>query len=321
MTPLISVIVPVYNVEEFLPACIESLMAQTYGNIEILLIDDGAKDSSGKICDSYASLDPRIKVIHKENAGVAEARNTGMENMSGEYFCFVDGDDYVNKDYVNVMYSLMTEHNADISMCGYIFKWSDGREKRTKNFEYADEHIFSNSGNEALSLMLYSKIYFPSCCCKLYSRNKIRFNFGHYSIGEDMLASINYFQQAEKVVMSNKPLYYYIQNDESVMHSVNPDKIFDMVITGDEMLKLIPDDIKLQSAASYYIIEKNLMTLMKLYGLENQSEKIDRIKANIKKHRRSVISDSKAEMRTRIACLISYFGIKTLYTIRNLTSK
>ncbi len=321
MQPLISVIVPIYNVENYLAKCIESLTNQTYKNIEILLIDDGAKDSSGAICDKYAENDARIKVFHKTNAGVAEARNTGLQYMTGEYFCFVDGDDFVHDEYVQTLYSLICEYSADIAMCGYVFKWNDGREKKTRNTEYSDNHIFTDSGCNALCKMLHSDVYAPACWGKLFNAKKIKFSFDHYSIGEDMLASVNYFQQAEKVVMSNKTLYYYIQNDESVMHSVNPDKIFDMVITGDEMLKLIPDDIKLQSAASYYIIEKNLMTLMKLYGLEGQEERIKHIKLNIKKHRRSVISDSKAKMRTRIACLISYFGIKTLYTIKKLTSK
>ena len=127
MYPLISVIIPIYNVETFLPSCIESVINQTYENLEIILIDDGSTDKSGKICDKYSENDSRITVIHKDNEGVAEARNTGIENMSGEYFCFVDGDDYVDNEYISEMYSLTKEYDADISMCSYVYKWRDGR--------------------------------------------------------------------------------------------------------------------------------------------------------------------------------------------------
>lgn len=322
MTPLISVIIPVYNVEKYLPACIKSLISQTYKNIEIILVDDGATDSSGEICDKYAQTDSRIKVIHKKNAGVSEARNTGMEQMHGEYFCFVDGDDYVHPEYAEAMYSLICEYDADISMCGYVYKWADGKERITKNFEYPDTEIFFNSGKEAMELMLYGKIYSPSCNGKLYNRKKISFKFDRYAIGEDFLASINYYQQTNKAVMSNRRLYYYIQHDESVMHSFEPDKIFSMVETCDEMLKCIPSaDNKLMSAAAYYTVEKNLMALMKLYGIKEQEEKISHIYSNLKMYRSKVIFDSNAQMRTRIACIISYFGIKILVAVRNLTAK
>lgn len=322
MKPLISVIVPVYNVEKFLDSCIESLISQTYDNLEIILVDDGAKDSSGEICDSYALKDNRIKVIHKQNAGVSKARNTGMENMTGEYFCFIDGDDYVHEDYIDAMYSLITEYGADIAMCGYVFKWRDGKEVRTRNTEYPDSHIFSDSGCDAMCKMLHSDTYAPACWGKLFTSSKFSFTFPEFPIGEDMLASISYLQKADKVVMTNRRLYYYMQNDESVMHSVNPEKVFALVTSGDEILSLIPADNKaMQAAASNYIAEKNLMALMKLYPMKNQKDKIRHIKSNLKKHRLSVLKNPKALRKTKIACLFSYFGVNTLCIIRNLVAK
>lgn len=322
MKPLISVIIPVYNIEKHLKKSIDSICNQTYKNIEILLINDGSTDNSGKICDELQAADNRIKVIHKKNGGVAAARNTGIENMTGEFYCFVDGDDIVHPDYILQMYQLINEHNADISMCAYLFAWADGRKLRTRNNDYADNHIFEDTGKNAMNKMLYSKIYAPACWGKLFRTNKTTVHFPAYAIGEDFLASIHYLTDAEKIIMTNEPLYYYMQNDESVMHSVNPDKIFDMVITGDEMMKIISEKCpENKTAAAYYIIEKNLMALMKIYGIEGQDDKIKHISENIRKYRKTVILDSNAELRTRIACVISYFGINTLCKIRNKITK
>lgn len=322
MKPLVSVIVPVYNVEKYLNKCIESLTNQSYENIEILLIDDGSTDNSGKICDEYASADSRIRVIHKINGGVADARNLGIQKMNGEYFGFIDGDDTVHQDYIKRLYEIINEYDADISMCAYVYKWADGVTKKTRNTEFPDSHIFSDSGKNALKQMLYSKVYSPSSCSRLFKKNTISFKFPHFSIGEDMLTSVSYLSDAHRVVMTNEPFYYYMQHDESVMHSVNPDKIFDLVTTGDEMMKIVLEKCpENKTAAAYYIIEKNLMALMKIYGIAGQDDKIKHIANNIKKYRKTVIMDSEAELRTRIACAISCLGINTLCKIRNKITK
>lgn len=322
MEPLISVIIPVYNIENYLHDCVQSLLSQTYRNLELLLIDDGSTDASGCLCDKWQQTDRRIRVIHKPNGGVADSRNTGLDAIQGEYYCFVDGDDTVQTDYIETMYSLLNEYDADIAMCMYSYTWEDGSTKRTRNGEFSDEHIFMNTGNDALMNMLYSRIYAPACWGKLFRNDGNVVRFPHYAIGEDMLFTTEHFLRAEKVIMSNRPLYNYMQHDASVMHSVNPDKIYDLVVSGDEMLKKIPSASKdLQHAASYYIIEKNTSALMKLYEHPDQSDKIRHIKDNIKAHRKTVLFDSNAEFRTRIACAVSYFGIPTLYKIRNLTAK
>ena len=114
--PLISVIVPCYNVEEYLPRCVESVLNQTYRNLEILLVDDGSPDRCGEICDEYAAVDSRVKVIHKENGGLSDARNVALNVMKGEYVTFVDSDDYVAADYVEYLYKLMEEYGVKLSV-------------------------------------------------------------------------------------------------------------------------------------------------------------------------------------------------------------
>ena len=117
MPPLISIIIPVYNVEKYLDKCINSVLMQTYKNIEILLINDGSTDSSGQICESYAKKDSRIKVIHKENGGLSDARNVGIEHSTGSYIMFVDSDDYIDCNMASVLYNLLNSTNSDMAIC------------------------------------------------------------------------------------------------------------------------------------------------------------------------------------------------------------
>ena len=313
MNPLISVIVPVYNVEKYLENCIKSILSQSYTNIELILVDDGSTDGSGAICDTFAAEDRRVRVIHNKNGGVADARNTGIREKKGEFFCFVDSDDTVNPNYVLNMYNLITEHNADIAMCSYIFTWEDGRKKRTRNCEYSDNHVFTDTGKDALGKMLYSKIYAPSSNCKLYRTSKINLHFPSYAIGEDMLASVDYFMQADKVVMSNEPHYYYLQNDESVMHSVNPDKVFDLVTTGDEMMRIVSEKCpENKVAASYYIVEKNIDAYFKIASVSGQKDKLDVIRSNIKKYASVVADDNNAHMHIRKEAKFAASGMAAL---------
>ena len=114
--PLISIIIPVYNAEKYLPNCLDSVINQTYKNLEIILVDDGSTDKSSEICDEYAQKDFRIKLIHKENGGVSSARNAGLALVSGDYIAWVDSDDFVAPDYIEYMYKLLKEYDADISL-------------------------------------------------------------------------------------------------------------------------------------------------------------------------------------------------------------
>lgn len=116
----ISIIVPVYNVEQYITRCIESITSQTYRNIEILLIDDGSTDNSGNICDEYQKKDSRVMTFHKTNGGLSDARNYGIKHASGQYLCFVDSDDYISKHMVEILYNNLIKYSADISACGFL---------------------------------------------------------------------------------------------------------------------------------------------------------------------------------------------------------
>lgn len=161
MNPLISVVVPVYNVEQYLEQCVESIRQQTYRNLEIILVDDGSPDNCPKICDILAQKDKRIKVIHKENTGTADARNIGVEQANGDYIIFVDGDDWIHKDLISIFYRTLIESSATAVSCEY--KITNGEVKEKKIF--IDYKI--STGLEATEWCLYQKIKNGPCAILL----------------------------------------------------------------------------------------------------------------------------------------------------------
>lgn len=200
---LVSIIVPVYNVGCFISKCIDSICKQTYGNIEVILIDDGSTDNSGKICDMYARKDERIKVIHKENAGVSEARNTGIDLAHGSYICFVDGDDYIMSDYVEYLLKLAINNDAQISMTLGMFGNFD-------NAQILKDKICIWNKEEAVEAILCYRVPI-GCYCKLFRKDileRVRF-IPEIFIGEGFNFNISAFQKADKIVTGNYKIYYY----------------------------------------------------------------------------------------------------------------
>ena len=199
----VSIIVPIYNVEKFLPKCIESIINQEYENIEIILVDDGSPDNSGEICEHYKKIDNRIVVIHKENAGVSEARNTGIDYATGDYICFIDGDDFVMPDYVSYLLELALNNKADISLTTEMFGNFD--EKQIKK-DVID--IWNNE--DAVEAILCYRVPI-GCYCKLFRADllkDVRF-IPEIFIGEGFNFNIAAFQRAKKIVKGKRKTYYY----------------------------------------------------------------------------------------------------------------
>lgn len=216
--PLISVIVPVYKVEEYLPACVDSILAQTYENLEIILVDDGSPDNCGKMCDEYAEKDSRIKVVHKENGGASSARNTGLDLASGEYISFIDSDDSVHPRTLEELYKKLLQEDADISSCSYI-RCSTPDEKVPDDF--TEEKRFVFSCEEALCALVYRKHFGVQIWAKLYRSEvlkNVRFD-PSIVVAEDALFLSEAILNSRKVVFFTRPLYNYLQRDTSVMHA------------------------------------------------------------------------------------------------------
>lgn len=203
----ISVIIPVYQVENYFEACIRSVLNQTYRNLEVLLIDDGSKDSSGRLCDEYAKKDERIRVIHQENQGLAEARNVGLSMATGEWISFVDSDDYLHPGMYEELIKSATQ-DVDLILCRYREVLEDGE---TRSEGSGKISIFS--GEELMTAYLFHEPYFnltPSVWDRLYKRKvigNIRFSKGFLS--EDIEFTPKVFMNSKKAIFYEKELYYY----------------------------------------------------------------------------------------------------------------
>lgn len=210
----ISVIVPVYNGESFIRRCLDSLLAQTFNNIEILIINDGSTDSSKQIAEEYCGKYSNIVLINKENAGLPQARKTGVENATGEYIGFVDVDDWVEPDMFSHLYNACTESNADIGCCGFLWDY----ESKVLPSNPEDITNQTMSGSEALKRLHTRKSIFQYAWNKLYKQEvfeNITFPTGNF-IGEDYTIITQAFCNAGTVVWIPELLYHYIQSENSM---------------------------------------------------------------------------------------------------------
>jgi len=201
--PKISVIVPVYNVEQYLCRCVDSILAQTFPDFELLLIDDGSKDRSGEICDEYAGKDERVRVFHKENGGVSSARQFGIEHVSTEYFAFVDSDDFIDKQYLALLFKEINSSQSDIAVCAYHEMGLKGSIIR------GDIPYNKNSFIKALLLskewgVLWNKLFKKS----IVVNNSISF-VGYLHIWEDLAFVIEYLLACSTISFIREPLYSY----------------------------------------------------------------------------------------------------------------
>ena len=214
MNPLISVIVPIYKVEEYLSRCVDSIINQTYKNLEIILVDDGSPDNCPKICDDYAKVDSRIKVIHKKNGGLSNARNAGMKVATGEYISFIDSDDYISLDFINVLYDTIVSVNSDIVECNVVKFYEDNHFD-----EYNDDLKVKNYNTvDGLSSLISEHPFKQHVWNKLY-RSDLVFDvpFAVGKLNEDEFWTYQIFGRAKKVTKINKTMYYYFQRESSIM--------------------------------------------------------------------------------------------------------
>lgn len=214
---IVSVIVPVFRAEKYLSRCLNSICAQTYCNLEIILIDDGSPDNSGIICDDYAAKDNRIRVIHKQNAGVSAARNDGLDVATGEFITFVDSDDYIAPEMYGTLVRMIESENADIAICGFA------KERTPGKFEsYWKEGIsLTLSLQEQLECLLTNKYYCCSCGEMLFRSNvisEIRFDTTKKH-NEDLLFIYEVMKSTRKAVYTSEPFYYYCNNQESATNT------------------------------------------------------------------------------------------------------
>lgn len=211
--PTISVIVPIYKVEIYLCQCVESILNQTFRDFELILVDDGSPDGSPEICDKYAEMDSRVRVIHKQNGGLSSARNTGLDCAKGEFIAFVDSDDWVHPEYLECLYDAVQKENTDMAICGVEKFWDEN--PRVEQFPLIAGRV---SREKAISLM--TMVAWIIACNKLYRRklwDNLRFPEGY--IHEDEAVIHRVIGRCDTIMAITEQLYFYRQTNNSIMRS------------------------------------------------------------------------------------------------------
>lgn len=236
LSGVVSVVLPIYGVEKYLDRCINSIVHQSYTNLEIILVDDGSTDNCPQICDDWARKDPRIKVIHKINAGLGMARNTGIEHATGEYICFFDSDDYVALDTIEKAYTLAKTESADMVVFGLTNVDKNGRPlnsivPETKKITYAGNEVQSVFLPDLIATVQDSQcrnLYMSAWLC-LYSMKMIRENHWRFAserdiISEDVYSLLCLYRHVNRVSVLCEPFYYYCENGASLSHTYRADR-------------------------------------------------------------------------------------------------
>lgn len=306
--PLISVVLPVYNVERFLKRCVDSVENQDYKNLEILLVDDGSTDSSGTLCDDLARKDHRIVVIHKANGGVSDARNCGIAQAKGKYIAFVDPDDEVDLDYLSYLYSLIIQFKCKMSLCSHRIL----HEKSGKLVNLGNKTETLLSAENCIEKMCYHNLVDTSVWGKLYKTSL--FHEIVYPRGkkfEDMGTTYQLFLKSKTVACGFNPKYtYHIRDNSITTGPFHPSKL-DLLEMTDRMARDVvhcyPD---LKNAVLRRQVYARLSTINQVLSADDEYLLIrGQMIRFVKEHRRQVLLDSRAPFRDKLAIILLSIGV------------
>ena len=317
MKPLISIIVPVYNVETYLAKCVDSILAQTYTNLEIFLVNDGSSDCCGKLCDEYAKEDKRIKVIHKKNGGLSDARNVAIDVTTGEFITFIDSDDYVTDDYIMTLYSLIEKYECKVSIALYN-TFVEGSKPKVVNRVYRED---CQTNIKAIEEMFYQEKYDTASWAKLYHSSLfatgIRYPKG--IVYEDLATTYLLIFQSDKVAFCNRRIYNYLLRRDSIEGSSFSSKKMDSALKVCELMESHLDILgKVMQAYQCRMMSFFFHLLLKMPdGYEQRNMLYKRIKAI----RWSVLCNRRARKKARVASLLSYFGLGVVKGVFHLIDR
>lgn len=303
---LISIIVPVYNSNAYLEKCLNSLINQTITNIEIIVINDGSKDNSLEIAKNFAKRDSRIKVYNKENGGLADARNYGINMAKGQYIGFVDADDYVNEDMFEILKNMIKENNSQIAICGWYLV--ENENIRTCNFK--SEELALNS-EQAIDMLLNHVSFDNFACNKLFCRSLFEnIEFPKGKLLEDVSVMYKLIGKAKKIAITSKPLYYYVLHQNSITsnlyNQVNTEAFNVFIIRKNELLKTYPKLSK-KIKSNYFTISKMYFIISLKSKTRDKKFERERIK-DMRKHIKFVWLDKSIPARVKLSStLISLF--------------
>lgn len=307
-TPLVSVVTPVYNVEKYLRECLDSIIAQSYENWKLILVDDASSDRSGEICDEYALRDERISVIHHEkNGGLSMARNSGIETADGDFITFIDSDDIISPEYLNILVNESLKQDADIVVSPLAtFKASKELNNQTAK---QNGRTIVHAPEEAVEKTLYQTTGLTcSSCGKLFRKSLwdgIRFTKG--ILYEDLDVFYKIFLKANKIVEIEDSLYYYRQNPDSILGVFNPKRMDVLQVTGNIVKymetrypDLLPAAKDRQLSAAF-----NILALALVHDYQDEELK-NRCMSIIKKSRFGSLKNPKVRLKNKLGIIISY---------------
>ncbi|MDD3013606.1 MAG: glycosyltransferase [Candidatus Gastranaerophilales bacterium] len=316
MNDLVSIIIPVYNVEKYLTACLESVVNQDYKNVEVILVNDGSSDGSPEICDKYASKDNRIIVIHKGNSGVSSARNEALKVAKGKYVTFVDSDDLIRPNMIDRLVDDISTYSADIAVCGTEIFYEKNYPDLNKLYSNDKKYIYD--GEDALKDLLYQKNITNALHGKLYKKSL--FDDANFSedlaIGEDLYINYQLFSVAKKIVRINDQLYLYLQREGSAINSSTYKKRMSLI---NKLLDIKPNEIILESLSNRIFMEV-VFTYLDAGGLQIDNDDLTQIKELIEKYRKNVMYDHESRLIYKIyaaAYVFGFGGIKFINKLKN----
>ena len=303
-SPLVSIIVPVYNVEKYVEKCLKSICSQTYEKIEVLVIDDGSRDNSGKLCEGFANYDDRITVYHKKNGGLSDARNYGIARAKGEYITCIDSDDFVDPDYIEYLVNLQKRYNTKMSICQHRVRYDNGsiKDKGKQGYEVLDSF-------ECMEKLLYHEEVDTSAWAKLYHHSlfdKVKYPTG--KIFEDIGTTYALILQCDWIAVGFESKYNYIFHENSIVNGkFNPAKL-DLIEMTDRMaensLKKYPG---LKPAILRRRVYARLSTINQMLDTESYSDKRDEMISFVKSHAKEILKNQRAPKRDKAA--ITLLGI------------
>ncbi len=307
LNPLISVIVPVYNTEEYLPTSIHSILTQTYSNIEIIAVNDGSSDSSSKILKKYAKHDQRMVVIDKNNTGASDSRNKAIEIMRGKFVMFVDSDDIIEPEIIQRLYSNGQKYNAQISTCGLNKYYPGGKISKTSK----NESIFIYNNSEALEKMLFCRGIDNGPVAKLFNAELFKdIRFAKGSVATDLGTLYKIISRANTVVVSTFNGYHYFQRPNSIIHSSFTQKRMiglHFARQQHSYIKKFHPKIENASIDRLFVEALNILTIIPLNSTRYRSHQRQCFDV-VTQYRASIVFRRGYRIQTKIYALVSYLG-------------
>lgn len=306
---MISVVVPVYKVEKYLDKCVQSILAQTYKDFELILVDDGSPDSCPQMCDEYAEKDKRVRVLHKENGGLSDARNAGTNFARGEFITYIDSDDYVAREYLETLRFLIQKYDADIAVTGIeVFYEGDV----SKNVSSSEDYVYS--GTDALEKMLYQNTLDTSACAMLIPISIAKqYPFPFRKFHEDEFTTYKYYSSVAIVAVTSKKQYFYLQRKGSIMHVFGQGSM-DELDAADNLVAFCEENYpNLIKAAESKKFSDYCQVILSNSDIQKEYPDIyKRISEYLNKKKEQILFDKNCRKKNRIAAFLLMFGVQVL---------